>query len=116
MAMTSDQVTDKEREALDVLFDWAERDTGTSGRCRRLLFAWWNGRELGGYDFSDLWSLDDNILEAVMTTIRLIARAPQGTYLDETFDGGRYNKRMRALADARWQYLQSLPKTEPSMW
>lgn len=112
----ADQITSAQRKALDLIWYWAEKDTGGSARCRRLLYAWWNARELGGFDFADLWSLDDDLLPAAMTVINMIATLPPGTYLDEKFDDGRYAKRMRQLAEDRWQYLKNEAKSEPSQW
>ena len=90
--------TDAERAALDRIFDLAEGYGGGAARARSLLCAWWNGAELGGFDFADLWSFDDKNLAAAVTVMTMIARTPQGTYADaiDGFDG-----RMRALADRR---------------
>jgi hypothetical protein len=89
------KLSDAERRALTRLFDVAEGYSGGSLRVRTLLCAWWNGAELGGFDFADLWSLDDGLLEAALTVIRLIARVPQGTYADKWPE---FDERMRALA------------------
>lgn len=87
-----------ERRSLTRLFDLAEGYSGGSLRARKLLCAWWNGAELGGFDFADLWSFDDELLNAAVTVIQLIARMPCGTYADHWPE---FADRMRALAVRR---------------
>jgi hypothetical protein len=85
----------REKRALDLMFDTAEGFSGGSIRARTLLCAWWNGAELGGFDFADLWSFDDERRDAAVTAITLIAGLPQGTYADKWPE---YADRMKALA------------------
>ena len=47
------------RLAVDRLFDLAESDTGASRVAADFLLAWWNAADLGGFDPTDLWKLDD---------------------------------------------------------
>lgn len=70
----------EEREALAFAFEAAAGSSGGQTRMRRLLFAWFNAQELGGFDFTDLWSLDQRHLSAALTIIRMIARSPMGWY------------------------------------
>jgi hypothetical protein len=100
--MTFD-LTEKERHALEVVFDAAEWHSGTGLRMRRLLCSWWNADELGGFHLSDLWQFDDVRLPAALTVIALIARAPGGTYAS-SIEG--FDARMRALATRRARELE----------
>lgn len=95
--------TPAELAALERIFDLAEGYGGGAMRARSLLCAWWNATELGGFDFTDLWNLDDANLAAALTVISMIARAPQGTYADAI---PAFEKRMRALAVSRADALK----------
>jgi hypothetical protein len=96
--MSTFKLETRERAALTRLFDLAEGYSGGSLRARTLLCAWWNGAELGGFDFADLWSLDDEVLDAALTVINLIGRLPVGTYADKWPE---FANRMCALAIRR---------------
>lgn len=71
---------EKEQAALAFCFRAAAGDSGGQRRVRQFLFAWHNAGELGGFDFADLWSLDEKHLDAVLTLIRMIARGQTGYY------------------------------------
>jgi hypothetical protein len=96
--MSTYRVNPLEYGALARVFDVAEGYGGGALRARKLLCAWWNGAELGGFDFADLWSLDDDILQSALVVIGLIARLPSGTYPDKWPE---FAERMRALAIRR---------------
>jgi hypothetical protein len=87
-----------ERAALELLFETAEGFSGGSLRARKFLCAWWNGDELGGFDFADIWSMDQKHIKAMVAVFAMIARAPTGTYAD-SIEG--FEERMRALAMRR---------------
>jgi hypothetical protein len=71
---------EKEQAALAFCFRAAAGDSGGQRRVRQFLFAWHNAGELGGFDFADLWSLDEKHLDAVLTVALMIARGPTGYY------------------------------------
>jgi hypothetical protein len=71
---------EKESAALAFCFRAARGDSGGQRRVRQFLFAWHNARELGGFDFADLWSLDEKHLDAVLTVTLMIARGQTGYY------------------------------------
>jgi hypothetical protein len=71
---------EKEQAALAFCFRAAAGDSGGQRRVRQFLFAWHNATELGGFDFADLWSLDERHLAAVLTLINMIARGETGHY------------------------------------
>lgn len=71
---------------------------GGALRAQKLLCAWWNGAELGGFDFADLWSFDSDNSVAVITVIKMIASAPVGTYAD-SIEG--FETRMPAVCASR---------------
>lgn len=75
--------TESECESLEFCFRIAlEHNHGGATRLRRLLFAWHNAAELGGFDFADLWSLDDTYRAHALAVINMIARSPQGWYAE----------------------------------
>jgi hypothetical protein len=48
---------------------------GDTGQCRRVadfLLAWHNAKENGGWDPTDLWSVDAAIAEDILTALRLL--------------------------------------------
>lgn len=93
-------ITKAQREALVSMFELAEGYGGGAARARRLLCAWFNGAELGGFDLADLWSLDDHHRKAAVVIFEMVANLPVGTYAD-AIDG--FGERMVALAKRRWR-------------
>jgi hypothetical protein len=69
-----------EAAALARVFSRAAGCSGGETRLRKLLFAWHNAVELGGFDLTDLWSLSDEWRADALTVIGMIARGPQGWY------------------------------------
>lgn len=65
--------TDAAFEAIHRLLRIAERDTGQSKRVADFLLAWWNAQECGGFDLTDLWTVDDPIRADMLTVIQFIA-------------------------------------------
>lgn len=65
---------DRDRDALERLIAIAKRDTGQSRKVADFLLAWWNGAECGGFDLTDLWAVDTEIAEDMLTVIQFIAR------------------------------------------
>lgn len=80
--MTDFKPTDDQLAALRRCFERARGSSGGESRVRRLLFAWWNATELGGFDIADLWSLSDEWREDCLTVIGMVARGPSGWYAD----------------------------------
>jgi hypothetical protein len=58
--------------ALERLLRLARRDTGQARRVANFLLAWHNAEENGGWDPVDLWNVDGDIAEDILTVIRLI--------------------------------------------
>lgn len=52
----------EELAALHRLIAAAKGDTGQSRKAANLLLAWWNAGACGGFDFTDLWGLDADLL------------------------------------------------------
>ena len=71
------ELTPRQREALDRLIRVAQGDTGQSRRVADFLMAWWNAQECGGFDFTDLWSLDGAIAQDMIEVFTLVASARQ---------------------------------------
>jgi hypothetical protein len=73
-------VTTDEKAAVARLMAIARRDTGQSRRVAAFLLAWHNAEENGGWDPTDLWGLDAEIVVDIVAVIGLIigARAYPG--------------------------------------
>lgn len=84
-----------EQAALRRCFQRAAGVSGGEATVRRLLFAWYNATELGGFDIADLWGLSDDWREDCLTVIAMVARGPQGWYADRYGFGDE----MRALVE-----------------
>jgi hypothetical protein len=71
---TGPELSEHERNALENLLGIAQHDTGQSRRVADFLLAWWNAAECGGFDLTNLWSLDDAIAADMVTVFAYIAR------------------------------------------
>src|SRR5881628_3409048 len=58
--------------ALGRLLDIARGDTGQSRRVADFLLAWYNADEYGGWDLTDLWNVDTEIADDILTVVNLI--------------------------------------------
>lgn len=68
-------------EALGRLCAIAKRDTGQSKRVADFLLAWYNAEENGGWDPTDLWTVDDAIAHDMLTLLTgLICSSRRGKY------------------------------------
>ena len=63
-----------EEAALRRLIEIAKRDTGQSRRVAEFLLAWWNAAECGGFDLTNLFSVDDSIATDMVLVFAIIAR------------------------------------------
>jgi len=63
---------DSERAALERLIQIAQRDTGQSRIVANFLLAWWNAAECGGFDLTDVWSVDASIAADMLTVFALL--------------------------------------------
>lgn len=59
-------------EALARLFEVAKRDTGQSRRVANFLLAWHNAEENGGWNPVDLWNVDEEIADDMISVLGLI--------------------------------------------
>ena len=75
-------LNESQKAALENLIDLAKRNTGQSERAANFLLAWWDAPNLGGFDLSDLWSLDQRYSTDVLCVLDFIV-SNQGTYPDE---------------------------------
>lgn len=65
-------ITLEKATALERLVAIARSDTGQSRRVADFLLAWWNAGECGGFDFTDLWSVDSEIAQDIVQVVNLI--------------------------------------------
>lgn len=72
--MNAIKTTDRhlQQAALARLLRIAQRDTGQSKRVADFLLAWWNAHQCGGFDLTDIFAVDDEIAEDMLTVMRLI--------------------------------------------
>ncbi len=73
---------DDETAALDLLLDVAKSDTGQARRCADFLLAWWDSGSCGSFDLTNVWGLDTNLADAMVTVFRFISEN-QGIYPDK---------------------------------
>lgn len=66
--------TDAEMQSLARLVKIAQGDTGQSRRVAEFLLAWWNAGSCGGFDLTNLWSVDLDIAQDMQTVFGLIAK------------------------------------------
>lgn len=62
----------KGTDALARLINIAQRDTGQSKRVADFLLSWWNATRCGGFDLTDIWSVDAEIADDMLVVIGLI--------------------------------------------
>ena len=71
---TGEPIMDTETKvALTRLFDLAESDTGGGRVAANFLLAWWNAAELGGFDLTEIWLLDDLASRDVRLVLAFLA-------------------------------------------
>lgn len=63
-----------QRLALERLIAIAKRDTGQCRRVADFLLSWWNADTCGGWQVTDVWSLDRAITDDILVVIRLVAQ------------------------------------------
>ena len=66
--------TPAELAAVRRLVDVAKSDTGQGGRAAGFLLAWWNAETCGGFDLTDLWSVDRVIADDMVAVVGMLAR------------------------------------------
>jgi hypothetical protein len=71
------RMSEAQAAALERLTDIAQRDTGQSRIVADFLLAWWNAGECGGFDLTDLWSVDSEIARDIVEIVRMIAQRHQ---------------------------------------
>jgi hypothetical protein len=64
----------EEHLALQRLVQIAKRDTGQSRRVASFLLSWWDAEENGGFDLTDVWGLDDEIVADIVRVIQLVSK------------------------------------------
>lgn len=67
-------LNDDERAALERLIAIAKRDTGQSRKVASFLLAWWNAADCGGFDLTDVWTVDTTIAVDFWRVFGLIIR------------------------------------------
>ena len=64
-------------ELIDALRRLIEIAHGNTGQCQyvsNFLLAWWNAGSCGGFDFTDMWAVDDKIAMDMLKVVLLIAK------------------------------------------
>jgi hypothetical protein len=73
MSIKEEAMTEHHRNALVRLITIAQSDTGQGRRVANFLLAWWNAEECGGFDLTDLWSVDVNIAADMVDVFAFVA-------------------------------------------
>lgn len=60
--------------AIERLIAAARGDTHQSRYAANFLLAWWNAKDLGGFDLTDMWGVDEAISDDMVTVFRFISR------------------------------------------
>ncbi len=74
---------DRVRFALEKLLNIAHADTGQARRVANFLLAWWNADTLGGFDIADLFAVDRDVSEDMVTVFTYLARGEDAVYPTE---------------------------------
>jgi hypothetical protein len=90
----SGSLNDQEKASLERLVRVAQSDTGQSRISANFLLAWWNAKECGGFDLTDLWGVDASIREDMLTVLILLIR--QRRYPDALGYGKQFESVVRA--------------------
>lgn len=87
---------DVTRAAFERLLKIALGMSGQSKRVANFTLAWWNGQKLGGFDLSDLFSLDRTIGNDMVTVFAFLTRCDSAYYPEE------YREEIEKLID-QWR-------------
>ena len=60
--------------ALERLLEVARADTHQARYAANFLLAWWNASDLGGFDLTEAWGLDEALREDLVTLFGFVAR------------------------------------------
>ncbi len=87
------------KNEVEFLLNVGGRDTGQSARVRNFLLAWWNAEECGGFDFTDLWNMDMEIVESIQRILFILPN--YRFYQDKLGFGNRFERLARARIASR---------------
>ena len=82
------QLSIRQRAALERLIRIAQAGTGQSEMTAEFLLSWWNARNFGGFDLTRLWDVDPEIAADMVTVFTFVAacrRFPDDLGYDEQF-------------------------------
>lgn len=103
--------TGDELKAVRRLLDIAQSDTDQARRCANFLLAWWNAGSSGGFDLTDLWSVDAAITGDMVAVFGLVARVRMyPASFDPTLDAP-FRALVRAQRD--WREVDREPVSGP---
>jgi hypothetical protein len=63
-----------QHEALERLLEISLKDNEQSRCIANFLLSWWNARTCGGFDVTDAWSCDSEILDDIVIVFNFIAK------------------------------------------
>lgn len=86
------------KQAIERLLRVAESDTGQSRRCANFLLAWWNATDWGGFDLTDMWAIDLELAQDMVTVFALVSNFQR--YPDSDVFG--YGPRFERIVE-RWR-------------
>lgn len=71
------------RQAFERLLNVARNDTGQSKRVANFVLAWWNAGSCGGFDISDLFSVDEEIASDMAAIFAYVASLSSPEYPED---------------------------------
>lgn len=71
--MPHPQLTAQQQASVERLIRLAEGDSDQSRHIANFLLAWWNAKECGGFDLTELWAVDPSIAADMVVVFGLIA-------------------------------------------
>ncbi|WP_062098329.1 hypothetical protein [Caulobacter sp. CCH5-E12] len=60
--------------AIERLIRAARGDTHQSRYAANFLLAWWNAKDLGGFDLTDMWGVDEALSDDMVSVFRFVSR------------------------------------------
>jgi hypothetical protein len=66
-------LSDDDRNSLQRLIKVAKSNTPQGRPIANFLLAWWNAKKYGGFDFTELWGVDKDLVGDIINVLRIIA-------------------------------------------
>lgn len=98
----------EEQAALERLMRVAATDTGQGRRVADFILAWWNAYTMGGWDPTDLWSVDRTIAADMLAVLGMV-RNRAGHYPNEFVPRADVERLIEEWRPERWRQAADVP-------